>query len=273
MPENPSGIEKLLLIMDALRDPVHGCPWDLEQDFATIAPHTLEETYEVIDAIEEGDFAQLKDELGDLLFQVVFYARLGKEQGRFDFDAVAAAISAKLLHRHPHVFPDGTLESAGDKSALDSSQVKGNWERIKAHERQQRKNGRASAMDDIPLALSALLRAGKIQKRAALQGFDWPDSTGVFAKIREEVEELEQACEQGDRNAREEEFGDLLFSVVNLGRHLDLDAETALRKANRKFERRYRALENMAAANGEELRDLPLETMEAYWQKVKEKEL
>jgi ATP diphosphatase len=265
-------LQKLLAIMDALRDPQHGCPWDLEQDYSTIAPHTLEEVYEVIDAIEQGSTTQLESELGDLLFQIVFYARLGKERGDFDFTTIVESIARKLLQRHPHVFPDGSIESAGQPAQISSSQVAGNWERIKQTERQQNKSVPVSVLDDVPQALGALLRAGKLQKRAASQGFDWAEAKGVIEKLREELAELEQAIASGSHQETSAEFGDVLFTMVNLARHLRLDSETALRKANRKFETRFRAMEKLVMESGKGLPELDIDAMERYWQQVKQRE-
>lgn len=270
MSESATALDDLLAIMDTLRDPKHGCPWDLEQDFVSIAPHTLEEVYEVIDAIEEGSKEQLQAELGDLLFQIVFYARLGKEEGEFDFSSIVSGICQKLLQRHPHVFPAGTLDSGGGKPALRADQVAHNWEQIKATERKQRSAGKpVSVMDDVPHALTALLRAGKLQKRAALQGFDWPDTVGVLDKVKEEFEELESACSEQNQEHIAEEFGDLLFSMVNLGRHLQLNSETALRMANRKFEARFRAMEVRINESGKSMQALTLDEMEQFWQLIK----
>jgi ATP diphosphatase len=263
-------VERLLLIMRRLRDPRGGCPWDLEQSFASIAPHTLEEVYEVIDAIETGDMDQLRGELGDLLFQIVFYAQLGKEAQLFDFNDIAAGIGAKLLHRHPHVFPGGTLEADNSVPELSPDQVVQNWEAIKAAERQQKQGDKpGSALDDVPLALSSLLRAAKLQKRAAGQGFDWRDVEGVFAKIDEELAELRQALETADALAVEEEFGDVLFTLVNLSRHLDLNPESALRAANRKFEERFRGMEQQLRLEGREMRDLNDSELDDCWNKAK----
>ncbi len=263
-------VRQLLRIMGRLRDPEHGCPWDLQQTFASIAPHTLEEAYEVVDAIETGDMKQVRDELGDLLFQVVFYAQLGREQQLFDFDAIAAGIGAKLLHRHPHVFPGGTLDDAGVAPGISADQVVQNWEALKAEERKGKQGGKPlSVLDDVPLALPGLLRAAKLQKRAAGQGFDWRDSSGVFAKIDEELTELRQALAAADKTAVEEEFGDLLFTLVNLSRHLDLNPETALRAANRKFESRFRMMERQLLQDGRKMQDLDESELDEYWNKVK----
>ena len=274
-----ASLDDLLLIMDALRDPESGCPWDLVQTFSTIVPHTLEETYEVIDAIEQGDMAQLVGELGDLLFQIVFYARLGKEQGDFDFDDIVAAIAAKLLRRHPHVFPDGSLASAGSKPDLAVDEVAKHWEQIKQAERDDKSVGVGSLLDDTPQALGALLRAGKLQKRVASVAFDWQAPQAVLEKVREELAELESAMAEAERAdagqaaaASEhvhEEYGDLLFTMVNLSRHLKIDAETALRAANRKFEKRFRALESLATQQKRGLADLDEEELERLWSQVK----
>jgi ATP diphosphatase len=261
---------RLLRIMQRLRDPERGCPWDLQQTFASIAPHTLEEVYEVIDAIESGDMEQVRGELGDLLFQVVFFAELGKEQGLFDFNAIAAGIGKKLLERHPHVFPGAVLDGQVTAQNITPEQVVQNWELIKAEERQRRQGARpAGALDDVPLALTALLRAAKLQKRAAGQGFDWRNADGPFAKIDEEMAELKAALAEGDKAAVAEEFGDLMFTLVNLSRHLDVNPETALRAANRKFERRFRAMEAQMLADGRHMRELSEAELDAYWNKAK----
>jgi nucleoside triphosphate diphosphatase len=268
--EGSASLGKLLAIMRTLRDPASGCPWDLQQSFTSIAPHTLEEAYEVVDAIEAGDMQQLKGELGDLLFQVVFYAQLGSEQALFDFDAIAAGISEKLLRRHPHVFPGGVLQGSAGPAAITAEQVAGTWEEIKADERQQ-KAGRQipSALDDVPLALAALPRAGKLQKRAAAEGFDWHDSRGVVEKMHEELVEFEEAVKSGKAEEMEEEFGDLLFTLVNLARHLHLDAESALRRATRKFEQRFRSMEVQARADGCRLRELDVADLDVRWEQAK----
>ncbi len=235
------GIERLLSIMARLRDPEHGCPWDLEQDFRSIAPHTIEEAYEVADAIERGDLRALRDELGDLLFQVAFHARLADEQGAFQFGDVVDSICDKLTRRHPHVFGDAVITDAGEQTRA--------WERMKREERAAR--GEDGALADVPIALPALTRARKLGSRAAQAGFDWPDATGPRAKVSEELAELDRATGSGDAGAREAELGDLLFSVVNLARHLDVDPETALRRANERFVRRYRHVERALAGLAE----------------------
>lgn len=268
--QNHDALDRLLHIMARLRDPVGGCPWDLQQDFASIAPHTVEEVYEVVDAIESGTMEQLKQELGDLLFQVVFYAQLGRERQLFDFDSIADAICTKLLHRHPHVFPRGVLGEEVANVAITPEQVAGNWETIKAEERRQKAGeGPDSALDDVPLALPALLRANKLQKRAAGVGFDWHESSDVVAKIHEELAELEQALAAGESAGVDEELGDLLFTVVNLARHLQLNPETSLRQANRKFELRFRRMEVLARGQGRQLKDLDAAALDVCWEQAK----
>ncbi len=254
-----SDIEKLLEVMRALRDPETGCPWDVEQDFSTIAPYTIEEAYEVADAIEREDFDELRSELGDLLFQVVFYAQMASERGYFDFDDVAGGISDKMIRRHPHVFGSDEERAVG--------KVDGSWEEIKEEERSADDDD--SALAGVAKALPSLKRAEKLGKRAGRVGFDWPDTRGVKEKIHEELGELETAV--GSRNAAqiEEELGDLLFAVVNLSRHLDVDPENALRGANTKFEHRFRAMEADIAAEGLELRKMSLESLDQRWRKAK----
>jgi nucleoside triphosphate diphosphatase len=261
--EHPiSPIDRLLAIMARLRDPEGGCPWDREQNFATIAPYTIEEAYEVADAIERADMGLLKDELGDLLFQVVFHARMAEEQGEFAFEDVAAAIADKMVRRHPHVF--GTAEIASAAAQTEA------WERHKAGERAARAAAagkRASVLDGVALALPALLRAAKIGQRAARIGFDWPDASAVFDKLAEEIEELRAELARGAEEFRiEEEVGDLLFAAAQLARKLEVDPEAALRHATTKFERRFRELETRAAARGV---GSDLEALEALWQEVK----
>lgn len=234
-------IDRLLDIMTRLRDPARGCPWDLQQDFRSIAPHTLEEAYEVADAIERSDLDALREELGDLLFQVVFHAELARERGAFAFNDVVEAICDKLTRRHPHVFGDAVVTDADEQSRI--------WERLKSEERVAKGQG-DGVLADIPVALPALARARKLGRRAADAGFDWPDAAGPRAKIDEELAELDRARTGDDAARLEAELGDLLFSVVNLARHLDVDPETALRRANDRFARRYRHLENALTAQG-----------------------
>ncbi len=237
-------IEKLLEVMSRLRDPQTGCPWDLAQSFRSIAPYTIEEAYEVADAIARDDIEDLKDELGDLLFQVVFYSQMANEQGQFDFDEVAAGIAEKMVRRHPHVF--------GDAEASTAPEIEGSWEAIKERERAEQDDG--SALAGVARALPALKRAQKLGKRAGRVGFDWPDRQGVRAKIEEELDELEQAVGVRDAAGIEEEMGDLLFAVVNLARHLEIDPEQSLGGANRKFERRFRDMEAAIINDGKRLR-------------------
>jgi ATP diphosphatase len=254
-------IDRLLAIMARLRDPARGCPWDREQNFATIAPYTIEEAYEVADAIERGDMTALKDELGDLLFQVVFHARMAEEAGLFGFRDVAEAIADKMERRHPHVFGDAEIASVAAQNEA--------WEAHKAAERQA-SGAAASVLDGVALALPALLRAAKISRRAARIGFDWPDACAVIPKLAEEIVELEAELDQGaDPAMVEEEMGDLLFAAANLARKLDIEPETALRRATAKFERRFRQVEALAAERGIG-RDL--DALEALWQEVKQKD-
>jgi MazG family protein len=255
-------LEKLLKIMAALRDPQVGCPWDREQTFKTIAPYTVEEAYEVADAIDRDDLPALRDELGDLLFQVVFHARMAEEASAFDFEDVAAAINDKMLRRHPHVF--------GSDEERKQGAVEGSWERIKASERAASSAaGPHSALDGVASALPALKRAQKLGKRASMTGFDWPDTSGVYAKIEEETAELRDASAMDNQAAVAAELGDLLFAVVNLARHLKVDAEQSLVGANQRFEQRFRRLEAGALAEGLALQDMDIEALEARWQTAK----
>lgn len=257
-------IDALLDIMRRLRDPETGCPWDIQQDFASIAPYTLEETYEVLEAIQCGEPDALCDELGDLLFQVVFHAHMATELDWFTFHDVVASISRKLVRRHPHVFADHVIKDAAAQTAA--------WEAHKAKERTAKAGEASSEMDDIPRALPALARAQKLQQRAARVGFDWQSVQGVIDKLQEEVDELISAREAGEADQRQrEELGDVLFTCVNLARHLDADAEALLRDANAKFERRFRALEALAGA-GESLQGHTPEALEQLWLRVKAEE-
>ncbi|GAC1039106.1 nucleoside triphosphate pyrophosphohydrolase [Pseudomonas sp. No.117] len=267
-------LDDLLHLMARLRDPQHGCPWDLRQDYASIVPHTLEEAYEVADAIAKRDFPQLRDELGDLLFQVVYYSQLGREEGRFDFAQVVDAITRKLVRRHPHVFPDGDLHGPLDLPRLDEATIKRRWEEIKAEERAEKSAApeQLSLLDDVPAALPALSRAAKLQKRAATVGFDWADATPVVAKIQEELDEVREAMANGQAAQVAEEVGDLLFVMVNLARHLHVDAEDALRQANAKFERRFRYIEEALSAQGRTPQDASLEELDALWDAAKVEE-
>jgi len=254
-------METLLAIMARLRDPERGCPWDVRQTFETIAPYTIEEAYEVAQAIANGDMDNLREELGDLLLQVVFHARMAEEAGIFDFAGVVRAVNDKMIFRHPHVFGD---EKARGRVEEDF------WDKAKAAEKAASgKPGSGAAADDVPLALPALTRALKLQKKAARAGHDWPDARGVLDKVNEEAEELRQAMRKKSREAVEEELGDLLFTLVNLARHLKLDPEGALRRANDKFSARLRAMEEMAARTGRSLAALDDEEREALWTRAK----
>jgi ATP diphosphatase len=261
-------IQRLLEIMAALRTPGSGCPWDLEQNFATIAPYTLEEAYEVVDAIERGDLPDLREELGDLLLQVVFHARMAEEKNAFDFGGVVEGITEKLIRRHPHVF--------GDARDLSAEEVKGLWDRIKAEEKAERaargKVAPTGALDGVPVAMTALTRALKLQEKAGKVGFDWNDPMAVLAKIREEADEIEDEIESGDRDLAAAEVGDLLFAVVNLARHLGVDPESALRGTNAKFERRFGSIERALAADGKKPQDATLAEMDALWEAAKANE-
>ncbi|MFC4270344.1 nucleoside triphosphate pyrophosphohydrolase [Sneathiella chungangensis] len=261
-------IDQLLDIMKKLRDPDGGCPWDLEQDFSTIAPHTIEEAYEVAEAIAKGDMDELKDELGDLMFQVVFYAQMAKESGDFDFNDVIEAISEKMVRRHPHVFGSADIATAEAQTLA--------WEETKARERAAKTATSAkapSALDGVAETLPALTRAVKLQKRAARVGFDWPSITPVFDKIVEELGELRTEIDDGGRKDRiAEEYGDLLFVLANLGRHLELDPETVLRDANRKFIRRFQKVEETIESKGKKIVESSLEEMDAIWNEIRIKD-
>jgi ATP diphosphatase len=261
---NPSrDIGRLLEIMAALRTPETGCPWDLAQNFSTIAPYTLEEAYEVADAIARNNLTDLKEELGDLLLQVVFHARMAEEQGAFDFGNVVQAITEKLIRRHPHVF--------ADENSRTPRAVEGLWERIKAEEKAANKTGQTGALAGIPVALPALSRALKLQVKASKVGFDWNDPRAVLRKIREEADEIEAELDRADLNnaATAGEVGDLLFAVVNLARHLDADPEAVLRQTNLKFERRFAAIERALAARGKAPQQVTLAEMDALWNEAK----
>ena len=257
-------IGRLIEIMAALRTPGSGCPWDLEQTFDTIAPYTLEEAYEVADAIARGDLDHLKDELGDLLLQVVFHARMAQEQSKFDFGGVVEAITTKLIRRHPHVFADEHGQTA--------EAVKGMWERIKAEEKADRGEEPEGALSGVAVALPALTRALKLQNKAGQVGFDWNDPRAVLAKIREEADEIEAALDAQDEAHAATEVGDLLFAVVNLARHLQADPEGILRATNQKFERRFASIERALAAQGKRPQDATLAEMDALWDAAKEEE-
>jgi MazG family protein len=253
---------RLIAIMARLRAPVGGCPWDLEQTFATVAPYTIEEAYEVADAIDRGDMGELKDELGDLLLQVVFHARMAEEVGTFDFADVANAICDKMIRRHPHVFGEERVQGSADQTLR--------WEAIKAEERAGKgQSERASALDGVPVGLPALTRAAKLTHRAARVGFDWPDCADVLAKMREELGELEAEIAAGDLEKAREELGDLLFVCANLARKLEVEPETALRGANAKFVRRFSHIEARLAAQGRKPEGSDLPEMDALWDEAK----
>jgi nucleoside triphosphate diphosphatase len=266
-------IGRLLEIMAALRTPGSGCPWDIEQSFDSIAPYTIEEAYEVADAIQRGDLIDLRDELGDLLLQVVFHARMAEEAGAFAFGDVVEAITSKMIRRHPHVF--------GEVGARDPAAVKGLWAEIKQQEKSARAQARSTAglppearglLSDIPVQLPALARAVKLQAKASTVGFDWNDAKLVLAKIREEIDEVEAELDRGDRAAVAGEIGDLVFALANLARHLDVDPEAALRGTNAKFERRFSYIEQSLEQQGIALADAGLETMDALWVEAKRRE-
>ena len=259
-------ITRLLTIMSALRHPQTGCPWDAKQTFSSIIPYTLEEAYEVADAIERGDMRDLKDELGDLLFQVVFYAQLANEQKLFEFTDVVDAINNKLTRRHPHVF--------ADEKFADEAAVHANWEKAKATERDEKsKKEKASLLEGVAKSLPALKRAQKLQKRAASVGFDWPNVEPVFDKLNEEIMELQAAIADKDQAAIEEEIGDVLFTCVNLARHLSVDSEEALRHCNQKFERRFADVENQVVRAGKAMQECNSSELEAFWQQAKQVEV
>lgn len=259
------GLPRLREIMRRLRDPETGCPWDIEQTFDSIAPYTIEEAYEVADAIERGNWAELEGELGDLLLQVIYFTQMGAEDDRFDFDSVTEAISNKMIHRHPHVFGDESRNKSADQQTRD-------WEKIKAAERAAKGQTQSGTLDGVALGLPALMRAVKLQKRAARVGFDWPDVALVLDKIGEETAELVEARDTLPHDKQVEEFGDLLFVMANLARHMDIDPEAALRAANAKFTRRFNAVETRLSQAGKLPADSTLEEMDALWDQVKRDE-
>jgi ATP diphosphatase len=256
----------LLRVMARLRDPQNGCPWDLDQDFRSIVPSTLEECYELAEAIEHEDYPHVAEELGDVLFQVVFYAQLGSERGLFSFATVVDTLVDKLVRRHPHVFAGGEIEGlVAGRASIES--IKESWESIKREERASRSEH--GVLADVPLALPALPRAQKLQKRAAQVNFDWPDAEAVLAKVEEEIAELREALAAGSRPGVEEEMGDVLFSCVNLCRHLHLDAEASLRRASARFERRFTQMEAAAAAGARPLAELSAQELDELWEAAK----
>ncbi len=262
-------VDDLLYLMQRLRDPVDGCPWDVEQSYRTIAPSTIEEAYEVVDAIEQDNFEHLREELGDLLFQVIFYCRLGEEEGRFNFSDVASDLVAKLVRRHPHVFPDGTLESrVGSKRSDDQeADIKRRWEAIKQEERDSK--GHQGVLADIPLGLPALTRAAKLQKRAANVGFEWSDVSGVLDKLEEEIDEVREALQSGDKKAIQDELGDVLFVLANFCRYQKVEPESALRSTNQKFEQRFEYIESKLREQNLTPDEASLELMDQLWDEAK----
>ena len=279
-----SAIEKLVALMVMLRDQKLGCPWDLEQTIESLVPYTLEEVYEVVDAIDKNDMVELKDELGDLLFQVVFYAQIACEEGLFTFDDVADSITAKLIRRHPHVFPDATIGSFGSKSYISSDQVVVNWEAIKQEEKIKKLQHRAqrgqtekedstdaiaSTLDDVPRSLPALERAYKLQKRAANTGFDWSDIAPVIEKLKEESAEFQSALETKNQQQIQAEIGDVLFTAVNLARHASVEPERALRAANHRFEERFKWIETTLYSRDQTVNETNQEQLDELWEQAK----
>ena len=272
-----TAIDRLMAIMTMLRDKNHGCPWDLEQTIKSLLPYTLEEVYEVADAIENNDLVELEDELGDLLFQVIFYAQIAKEQGAFDFQDIAKAISDKLIRRHPHVFPEGDIQQFGIPQDISAQQVVVNWEAIKELEREEKrkKGGKQSAqefqsiLDDVPRALPAMERARKLQKRAAKVGFDWTEMAPVLKKLKEEVAEFEEALASGNLKRVSDELGDVLFATINLARHSNIDPEVALRSTNRRFETRFKWIEEALSVQNKAFKDVNLDELDALWDQAK----
>ena len=265
-------LDDLLYLMERLRKPITGCPWDLKQDYRSIAPSTLEEAYEVVDAIEKSDYTHLKEELGDLLFQVIFYAQLAAEEKRYNFSDILHTLTDKLIRRHPHVFPEGTLHSerlTGDdqEERQQEKKIRDNWEKIKEQER--REKGQQGLLSDVPLALTALNRAAKLQKRAARVGFDWTKTSDVIAKIREEVVELEEAIANKDNVNIKEELGDVLFTCVNLSRHLKIDAEQSLRESNQKFEKRIEWIDTELKSQQKTWQDCDEKVLDTMWSEAK----
>lgn len=266
MPDTPlifdphGGMPRLLEIMRRLRDPESGCPWDIEQDFDTIAPYTIEEAYEVADAIDRDAWGELKDELGDLLLQVVFHAQIASDRELFDFNDIADSIADKMVARHPHVFGDESRDKSAEQQTRD-------WETVKAAERAAK--AQSGVLEGVALGLPALLRAVKLQKRAARVGFDWPNASDVLDKIVEETAELTEAAGEMDQDKVAEEFGDLLFVMANLARHMTIDPEAALRQANRKFTRRFERIETLLAENGRRPEESTLEEMDTLWEQAK----
>ena len=276
--EKNSAIERLQEIMAMLRDKVHGCPWDLDQTLVSLIPHTIEEVYEVADAIEKNDIDNIVDELGDLLFQVIFYAQIGNEEKIFNFEDVANAIVRKLLRRHPHVFPTGDAKSFGRGKKISSDEVVTNWESIKLEEKKEKleesnSESARSVFDNLPGALPALQKSVKLQKLAGKVGFDWPDTSNVLVKLKEEIVELEEAIGKSNKQEIESEFGDVLFTAVNMARHLNVDPELALRGANGRFKNRVVWIENELGKNGEFVSDKNIDDLNQLWNEAKRHEI
>ena len=276
--EKKSAIERLQEIMAMLRDKVHGCPWDLDQTLTSLIPHTIEEVYEVADAIEKNDIDNIVDELGDLLFQVIFYAQIGNEEKIFNFEDVANAIVRKLLRRHPHVFPTGDAKSFGRGKKISSDEVVTNWESIKLEEKKEKleesnSESARSVFDNLPGALPALQKSVKLQKLAGKVGFDWPDTSDVLVKLKEEIVELEEAIGKSNKQEIESEFGDVLFTAVNMARHLNVDPELALRGANGRFKNRVVWIENELGKNGEFVSDKNIDDLNQLWNEAKRHEI
>ena len=259
-------VERLQRIMAQLRDPVNGCPWDVKQTMQSLTRYTIEEAYEVVDAISKGDVDSIREELGDLLFQVVFYSQIAQENGEFSFNDVAKTICEKMIRRHPHVF-DNTKHNP-----ISNDELASQWERIKSQEKREKSQSSNGLLDNVPSGMPALMRAYKLQKACAKVGFDWPDVAPVLDKVREEVEEIQQELDADivDQKLLEEEIGDALFAMVNVARHCNIDADTALRNANNKFVKRFSAVETAAKHQGRTLESMSLDEMEALWQKAKE---
>ena len=276
--EKKSAIEKLQEIMAMLRDKVHGCPWDLDQTLVSLIPHTIEEVYEVADAIEKNDIDNIVDELGDLLFQVIFYAQIGNEEKIFNFEDVANAIVRKLLRRHPHVFPTGDAKSFGRGKKISSDEVVTNWESIKLEEKKEKleesnSESARSVFDNLPGALPALQKSVKLQKLAGKVGFDWSDTSDVLVKLKEEIVELEEAIGKSNKQEIESEIGDVLFTAVNMARHLNVDPELALRGANGRFKNRVVWIENELGKNGEFVSDKNIDDLNQLWNEAKRHEI
>ena len=272
--EKKSDIEKLQEIMGMLRDKDHGCPWDLDQTLASLVPHTIEEVYEVVDAIEKNNVDNIVDELGDLLFQIIFYAQIGNESNMFDFKDIVNSIVRKLLRRHPHVFPTGDAESFGQGKKISTDEVITNWESIKLEERKERlvtidRESFRSVFDGLPRALPALQRSVELQKLAATVGFDWPETSGVLLKLKEEIDELEEAIGKQNKQEIESELGDVLFTAVNIARRMNVDPELALRGASTRFENRFVWIETELKKNGKVVSDKNLDELNQLWNQAK----